>query len=258
MYPKHKFLAMSETAKAKRFSEILRVIILQLGKDVKMAKQEFELYATWAEFGSEKNILGKNQSQLIDLYKTFRAEAGLGFERDVYLQQEPGDREKALALPLPYSVLVHNLRSAFNVGSIIRSADCFGLEKVNLSGYSPEIDHVTLKSAARGAEGWIPTERWESPIDCIEHYKSLKYEIIALETGDDIQNIADVSWPEKGLILVGNEELGIAPELMEQATLKVTIPMIGRKASMNVAGAFAITAFCIRNKGVHHRLDTLF
>ncbi len=134
------------------------------------------------------------------------------------------------------------------MGSIIRSVDCFGLEKVNLSGYSPEIDHVTLKSAARGAEGWIPTERWDSPMDCIEHYKSLNYEIIALETGDQIANVADVSWPEKGLILVGNEELGIAPELMEQATLKVTIPMVGRKASMNVAGAFAITAFCLRNK----------
>lgn len=258
MYPKHKFFAMSEIAKAKRFSEILRVIILQLGNDFQKAKQEYELYADWAELPMEKRIIGKNQAQLIDLYKTFRSEAGLGFERDVYLEQEPGDRETAINPPLPYSVLVHNLRSAFNVGSIIRSVDCFGLEKVNLSGYSPEIDHVTLKSAARGAEGWISTERWESPIDCIEHYKSLKYEIIALETGDDIQNIADISWPEKGLILVGNEELGIAPELMEQATLKVTIPMIGRKASMNVAGAFAITAFCIRNKGVHHRLDTLF
>lgn len=248
MYPKHKFLAMSETAKAKRFSEILRVIILQLGNDVEKAKQEFELYATWADLPLEKTIFGKNQSQLIDLYKTFRSAAGLGFERDVYLQQEPNDREEALAPPLSFSVLVHNLRSAFNVGSIIRSADCFGLEKINLSGYSPNTDHVTLKSAARGAENWIPCERWDSPLACIEHYRSLNYEIIALETGDDIASVADVIWPEKGLILVGNEELGIAPELMAEATLKVTIPMMGRKASMNVAGAFAITAFCLRNR----------
>ena len=44
-----------------------------------------------------------------------------------------------------------------------------------------------------------------------------------------------------------NEELGIAPEIMAEATMKVTIPMAGRKASMNVAGAFAIMAFCLRS-----------
>jgi tRNA G18 (ribose-2'-O)-methylase SpoU len=49
------------------------------------------------------------------------------------------------------------------------------------------------------------------------------------------------------LIILGNEELGIAPELMAEATMKVTIPMAGRKASMNVAGAFAIMAFKIRS-----------
>lgn len=48
----------------------------------------------------------------------------------------------------------------------------FGLEKVNLSGYSPNTDHVTLKSAARGAENWIPCSRWDSPMACIEHYRS--------------------------------------------------------------------------------------
>ena len=53
--------------------------------------------------------------------------------------------------------------------------------------------------------------------------------------------------PEKGLIILGNEELGIAPEIMAEATMKVTIPMAGRKASMNVAGAFAIMCFKIRS-----------
>ena len=67
------------------------------------------------------------------------------------------------------------------------------------------------------------------------------------ETGEDIPSINNVKWPEKGLIVLGNEELGIAPEIMAEATMKVTIPMAGRKASMNVAGAFAIMAFCLRS-----------
>lgn len=247
MYPEHKFLAMSPTSQAKRFSELLRVIILQLGSDIPKARREYETYADFVKLPKEERLEGKNQAQLIDLYKTFRTRAGLGFERDVYLEQEPGDREVANEKPIQYAVLVHNLRSAFNVGSVIRSTDCFGLEGVHLSGYSCSPDHVTVKSAARGCQEWIPIKRWDSPFDCIKWHKENGYEIIALETGEDIPDIRDVEWPEKGLVVLGNEELGIAPEIMAEATMKVTIPMAGRKASMNVAGAFAITAFCIRS-----------
>lgn len=247
MYTEPKFLAMKETSKAKRMAELLRVIILQLGDDVPRAKREFETYAGWMKLPEAERLTGKNQAQMIDLYKTFRTRAGLGFERDIYLEQEPGDRETANEKPIPFAVLVHNLRSAFNVGSIIRSTDCFGLEGVHLSGYSCGPDHVTVKSAARGCQEWIPIKRWDDPFDCIRWHKENGYEIIALETGEDIPSINDVTWPEKGLIILGNEELGIAPELMAEATMKVTIPMAGRKASMNVAGAFAIMAFCLRS-----------
>jgi tRNA G18 (ribose-2'-O)-methylase SpoU len=240
---------MSAIAKAKRLSELLRVIILQLGNDVARSRAEFEQYSEWAGFPAEKRLAGKNQAQLIDLYKSFRSEAGLCYERDVYLQQEQGDADVPRLPSLPYAVLAHNLRSAFNVGSVFRSTDCFGLECVHLSGYTPSTNHVTLKSAARGAEDWIPHRHWNSPLECIEWHQQNGYAIIALETGDDCTSISQVKWPEKGLILLGNEELGIAPELLKKASLKVTIPMVGRKASMNVAGAFAIMAFCIRN---HH------
>jgi rRNA methylases len=249
MFSEKKFLATKDTSKAKRMAELLRVIILQLGDDVPRAKREFETYAEWMKLPESERLTGKNQAQMIDLYKTFRTRAGLGFERDVYLEQEPGDRENSerSAPPLP-PYLVHNLRSAFNVGSIIRSTDCFGLEGVHLSGYSCGPDHVTVKSAARGCQEWIPIKRWDSPFDCVKWHKENGYEIIALETGEDIPSINNVTWPEKGLIILGNEELGIAPELMAEATMKVTIPMAGRKASMNVAGAFAIMAFKIRSE----------
>ncbi len=238
---------MNPKAQAKRFSELLRVIILGLGNDVPKTKAEYTQYADWLSLPPERRLIGKNEAQLIDLYKTWRTEAGLGFERDVYLQQEPGDRQTAQLPPLTYSVLVHNLRSAFNVGSVFRSVDCFGLEAVHLSGYTPNPGHTTLKSAARGAETWVPYKRWESPEACIEDHLARGYEIIALETGENIPAISAVKWAPRGLILLGNEELGIAPELMQKATQYVTIPMVGRKASMNVAGAFSILAYSLRN-----------
>lgn len=247
MYTQPKLLAMKETSKFKRLAELLRVIILQLGDDVPRARREFTTYAEWLGLPDEERLTGKNQAQMIDLYKTFRTRAGLGFERDVYLEQEPGDRAEATEKPISYAVLVHNLRSAFNVGSIIRSTDCFGLEAVHLSGYSCGPDHVTVKSAARGCQEWISIKRWDDPFECIKWHKENGYEIIALETGENIPSINNVKWPEKGLIVLGNEELGIAPEIMAEATMKVTIPMAGRKASMNVAGAFAIMAFKVRS-----------
>ena len=95
MFSEKKFLATKETSKAKRMAELLRVIILQLGDDVPRAKREFETYAEWMKLPESERLTGKNQAQMIDLYKTFRTRAGLGFERDVYLEQEPGDREMA-------------------------------------------------------------------------------------------------------------------------------------------------------------------
>ena len=93
MYTEPKFFAMKETSKAKRMAELLRVIILQLGDDVPRARRDYETYAGWMNLPESEHLTGKNQAQMIDLYKTFRMRAGRGFERDVYLEQEPGDRE---------------------------------------------------------------------------------------------------------------------------------------------------------------------
>jgi tRNA G18 (ribose-2'-O)-methylase SpoU len=154
--------------------------------------------------------------------------------------KEDGDRDNPLCEPLPHAVLVHNLRSAFNVGSIFRTADCFGFSEINLSGYTPGIEHPALKSAARGCETWLKSHRWESPLDCINSYKEQDYRIIALETSG--QNISDFECPQKFLLVLGNEELGIASEILNLCDNKISIRMRGRKASLNVSCAFAVAA----------------
>lgn len=248
MYSEKKFRALDPRTKSKRFAELLRILILQLGNDTAQIRNEYAQYAAWAGFSADRLLDGKNQAEMLELYRNFRTEAGLGFERDVYLESEPGDRPSATEPPLPYSVLAHNLRSAYNVGSLFRTADCFGFESVNLSGYTPGTDHAMLCSAARGTEKWIPHKRWNSPFDCIQFYAENGYEIIALETGEKTVPLPQVKWPPKALVLLGNEELGIAPELLDRCSLRVEIPMVGRKASLNVASAFAILACAVRTE----------
>ena len=239
-----KFLSLPPKSRAKKLADLLRVLMLRLGDDWKHAQAEYEKLVQWHAPESHQLHLGNStpHAKVLDLYHHWRSEAGLGPERDMYLEQDPGDRDTPLASPVLWSVLAHNLRSAYNVGSLIRSVDCFCLESINVSGYTPDISHTALRSAARGAEQWVCCKRWESPLDCIQHYHNHGYAIIALETGENAIPLPQFDWPEKGLIVLGNEELGIATELLSLCTHIVEIPMRGRKASLNVASAFAIAA----------------
>jgi len=227
---------------SKSLADLLRNYILRIGKDWQQAAKIYDAcVALRADFNSDFLIGSSTQhKRILDMYLHWRQAAGLGPERDMLAGKEYGDRDAPLCESKPYAVLVHNLRSAFNVGSIFRTADCFGFSEINLSGYTPGIQHPALKSAARGSETWLKSRLWESPLECIDFYKELHYQIIALETGG--QNINAFEWPQKFLLILGNEELGIANELLDLCDSKISIPMHGRKASLNVSCAFAITA----------------
>jgi len=226
----------------KSLADLLRNYILRIGKDWQQAAKIYDSRVVLrADFNSGLLIGSSTQhKRILDLYLHWRQIAGLGPERDMLAGKEDGDRDTPLQEPLPHAVLVHNLRSAFNVGSIFRTADCFGFSEINLSGYTPGIEHPALKSAARGCETWLKSRRWESPLDCINFYKEQNYKAIALET--DGQNITDFEWPQKFLLILGNEELGIASELLNLCDNRLSIKMRGRKASLNVSCAFAIAA----------------
>jgi len=223
----------------KSLADLLRNYILRIGKDWRQAAKLYDSrVALRADFNADLLIGASTQhKRILDLYLHWREVAGLGPERDMFAGKEDGDRDEPLCEPLDHAVLIHNLRSAFNAGSIFRTADCFGFSEVNLSGYTPGVEHPALKSAARGCETWVKSRRWESPIDCINFYKERNYKVIALETGGE--NISGFEWPQKFLLVLGNEELGIARDILDLCDAKVGIQMRGRKASLNVSCAFA-------------------
>ncbi|HSQ42220.1 MAG TPA: TrmH family RNA methyltransferase [Fibrobacteraceae bacterium] len=247
-FSREKFLALPERQRAKKMADLLRVILLRLGGDWKQALSDYDRMVDW--FGKEaepwKVGASLQHPRLLEAYQFWRAQTGLGPQRDVYLQQEPGDLDQPLSVSLEWSVLAHNLRSAYNVGSLFRTMDCFGLGTLHLSGYTPDPTHAALRSAARGAESWIPYRRWDSPLDCLQEYRRQGIPVIALETGPDSIALTDFPWTRQGVLVLGNEELGVAPELLKFCDQKVCIPMYGRKASLNVASAFAVVAHQLR------------
>ncbi len=128
-------------------------------------------------------------------------------------------------------VYAEDIRTPFNVGSIFRTAESFGVEKVFLSE-----NCVSPKNtkACRVAMGTIDYVSWQHTT--LENLPDMP--IIALETGGE--NINNFHFPKNGIAVVGNEELGISAEVLKRADSVVSIPMYGIKASINVSVAFGI------------------
>ncbi len=130
-------------------------------------------------------------------------------------------------------VFAEDIRSPFNVGSIFRTAEAFGAERVYVSPGCAPPDHPRSIRSAMGCVGFLPWERRtldDLPADA---------EVFALETGGT--PIDEFDFPERGIVILGSEELGISPEGLARATRgRVTVPMRGLKASINVGVAFGI------------------
>jgi len=136
---------------------------------------------------------------------------------------------------LPLCVYLEDVRSPFNVGSIFRTAEAFGAEKVLLSPRTPLPTHPRASKAAMKAEQVMP---W-----AVVHLESLQGTegLFALELGGT--PLDQFTFPGSGTVLLGSEELGLSPEALDLADSglgRVSIPLAGAKKSLNVAVAFGI------------------
>lgn len=159
----------------------------------------------------------------------------------IYREKNPGPRN---------AVLLDNIRSAWNVGSILRSADGFGFDHAYLCGITPTPENEAVRKTSLGSENYV---NWSYHKDGFELTKSLKTEgwkIWAVEEGVKSEAIQIAHAPEEKtnvILVVGNEITGIDPELLDVADKVVSIPMRGQKRSLNVAIAFGVAAFAVGN-----------
>ena len=153
--------------------------------------------------------------------------------------------------------LLDNIRSAWNVGSIFRTADGLGVGKLYLCGITPTPNNEAVTKTSLGAE---KTLAWEYSCNALETAKKLKnegYKLIALEQDEQATPIAafilesDATHAKdmhtKNVLILGNEVTGVDPELLDLCDQIVHIPMRGSKRSLNVEVAFAIAAYVFIN-----------
>ena len=109
-----------------------------------------------------------------------------------------------------------------------------------------DCDDADIIIVAFGASSRIARSAVRAAREAVAEAARLGLEIVALETDPDAPLLGECEWPERGVLAIGNEELGLEPAALEASGRRVRIPMYGRKASMNVANAFALAAWEIR------------
>jgi len=150
--------------------------------------------------------------------------------------------EKAQRFPI--SVIVENMRSAYNVGSIFRTSDGARIEKLYLCGHTPHPPHKDVEKTALDAVTSVPWEYEKKTTGVITKLKNEEVTICVLEHTDfsiPYYQLLPSHFPL--CLVVGNEIAGVSPEVIAAADCAIEIPMYGMKQSLNAASAYAIAVF---------------
>ncbi len=157
-------------------------------------------------------------------------------------------------------LVAHNLRSCHNVGSLLRTAEGLGVQKVILSGYTPypvhqhdrRMPHEAEKLAkqinktALGAEGLVKWEHHAEILPVLQKLKKDGYAIAAIEQAEDAHLLHKYHPPHKIVVVVGREVEGLEHEVLAACDTALEIPMFGKKESYNVVQAAAMALYHCR------------
>ncbi len=150
----------------------------------------------------------------------------------------------------PLAVVLDDIRSMYNVGSVFRTADSFRLEKLVLCGITACPPHPEIHKTALGAEDSVEWESAPSAKEAVEKLKSQGYEVYALEQVEHSIALHDFN-PVKGkkyAIVLGNEVKGVAQEAVDACNGAIEIPQFGTKHSMNVSVSGGIAMWHIASR----------
>jgi len=161
-------------------------------------------------------------------------------------------------------VIFYNIRSTYNVGAILRSCDCLGINEVVFTGYTPFLDkglpheqeklRKQIHKTALGAEEMLPWRRIDKIEEAISILKKEGYSLCALEQGEASLNLAEAQeWPDKIALILGEEVHGIPQPILDQCDKLLEIPMAGQKESFNVSVATGIALWELRRSDLNDK-----
>jgi tRNA G18 (ribose-2'-O)-methylase SpoU len=142
-------------------------------------------------------------------------------------------------------IVADNLRSVFNVGSLFRLCECLSIGELMLCGISPDPHHPNMNKTALGTCERVKWSKWDQTEDAITELKKRAYRIYALETAEPSSSVFANTYQLPLALVVGNEALGIDPQLIKLCDEIVHLPVLGWKNSLNVSVATSIAVYHI-------------
>jgi 23S rRNA (guanosine2251-2'-O)-methyltransferase len=142
----------------------------------------------------------------------------------------------------PIVVVLENVRSAYNVGSVFRTADAFLLKGVYICGYTAYPPHKEIKKTALGAEETVAWKYFKKTAEAIEHLRHEGYRVLAVEQALNSQPLQQLELEanQKLAVIFGNEVTGVEQATIEQTDGCIEIPQLGMKHSLNIATAVGV------------------
>jgi len=137
----------------------------------------------------------------------------------------------------PLTIVLDNVRSLNNIGSIFRTSDAFLIEEILLCGITATPPHREIHKTALGAEESVNWQYFEDTLDALAYLKTKGYTTLALEQADEAQML-DVFQPKRGAkyaIILGNEVKGVRQDVVDACDTCIEIPQFGTKHSLNVS-----------------------
>jgi len=142
----------------------------------------------------------------------------------------------------PIIVVLENIRSAYNVGSVFRTADAFLIEAIYIIGYSAKPPHKEIKKTALGAEDSVEWKYFKTTAEAIDELKNIKYKVYAVEQAENSYKLHSAGFKQNERIAVvfGNEVTGVEQSTIQLCEGCIEIPQFGMKHSLNIATAAGV------------------
>ena len=143
---------------------------------------------------------------------------------------------------IPVIVVLENIRSAYNVGSVFRTSDAFLIEAIYIIGYSAKPPHKEIKKTALGAEDVVNWKYFKTSLEAIKELRKGGFKVYAVEQVEGsllLQNVK-IQSSEKLAIIFGNEVTGVEQSTIHECDGCIEIPQLGMKHSLNIATAVGV------------------
>ncbi|MFC1504123.1 RNA methyltransferase [Spirochaetota bacterium] len=202
---------------------------------------------SWLHALGKKGFKSMNLEAFLSLMVPIERKYGINLkDSDFLVINQDGKKKETSKIPL--YIVLDNIRSTFNVGSVFRTAECFGVQEILVAGYTPSPDQAKTKKTAMGTDKHTAWKHFNEAGKAVKYLKKKNIPLIAVETVAHAPSLYEYEFPKPCAIILGNEKFGLSRHLLNMADAVVQIPLYGWKNSLNIGVAFGICAYEIRRK----------